>query len=354
MSGPGEFSAGVKCTYMLSSQKLPYEKWVEQTTGKYNGKVTKTDQLQIQNLTIHWSLIEGPISAFLAAAELPNNRSINIEVIQATYELNIAEKVFKKILKTLNYNVDNSIKTGNEIVSEIKSKGIDTFTKEDNEQSCFFITDSRNRNIGFTIDLFYDSNSADQSNIRAATQLYMGGFRAQEQVTLFQSDNHLQQYTWNSETNTRNGRTGTEIVLDESGTINVTTETDRKPERINYDNGSGIIPGIFLEPLINHIVQNNIQQAVVDTIEASGNITPMLISVDPNSSNTERAKYIVTLDFMDGTNISEQVYLNEEKQITKIILQQDRIYIFQRTDLESIAKEFPDQAMNISQISEAL
>lgn len=336
--------AVVNCRYLLSSQQgITPKNLLKQQTNDPNNIILETKLIQKGNIEIHWAHIEKPFSIFWGAAELPNNRTVTIEVFETTFEIDIGERIFTKIVESMSFNEDNPVKTGEAFVNEIKSKGIDSLINNYNSQSCFFIQDSDNRNIGCTIDLLGKIDSNDQFGISGASYLFMGGLNPQEQKTLFRGDKGLNKYIWQSQTITRTLQKGAIIALDESGTINVTTQVNVKPDK--YLNCSRVVPSILLESLINPIIQSDINDAVIDIIDSNGKISSALFSFQPADENAEGYFYIVTLESLDGRGFSETFYLNDDKQIIRAAGN----YYLERTDIETIKEEFPNLTDYISQ-----
>ena len=52
---------------------------------------------------------------------------------------------------------------------------------------------------------------------------------------------------------------------------------------------------------------------------------------------------------MDGQGFSEQVYLDGQRRISRMLLQQESTYTFERTGAENILREFPEQGSYILQ-----
>jgi hypothetical protein len=339
----GQFiAAAVSCWYLPVSLDQ-FEKIISDP----NIEIVEKGLIHKGNLEIDWVHIKNPSPVYLGNIKLPDNRTVNIKVIQTTFEIEVAEKVFKKIIESMIFEKDNPVKTGAEIVTEIKSKGIDTFINNLNKQACFFIRDSGNHNLGFTVDLIGNSSADEQFHISAASQLFYAGREPQEQITLFDGNKYLNMYAWQSQTLTRTGRLTTKTALDESGSIKVTNMVNDRTREEHYHDGSMIVPTIFLELLVGRVVENNIKEAVVDMIDSSGNITPALLTFKPVNENTGEDTKVVTLEFLNGKGFSDLLYLNDDNQISKEIIQHESTYKLERTDIESIEAEFPDQAGDI-------
>lgn len=345
LTNPGLPVAAVNCRYFFKSQNMTLKTLLNQHINDPNAAFVKTGEIQKGNVTIQWAHLEQPFSVFIGVAELPNNRSVTIEVFQTIFEIDIVERVFKQVTDSLDFREDNPLKTGTEIVTDIQSKGLNTLIDTQNQMTCFFIQDSGNRNIGFNIDLLGNSTNDEQYGIRGASQLFFTGRNPQEQLTLFQCDKNLGTYTWQSRTITRNMQIGTKIFLNKSGTINVANQIYDEYDEKSYLNGSKIVPSIFLELLISRIVQNNVKEAVVDIIDGGGRISPAFFSFKPADSNSVNSSNTVTLEFLDGRTAKELFYLDDENRIIKT----NGEYNLKRTDTDSIDKEFPGQTGFITQ-----
>jgi hypothetical protein len=55
------------------------------------------------------------------------------------------------------------------------------------------------------------------------------------------------------------------------------------------------------------------------------------------------------MEFLDGRGFSEQVYLDDQRRISRRLLQQESTYTLERTSAENILREFPEQGSYILQ-----
>lgn len=345
-------TVGAYYVYMLNAEKIGPQAFFEQKTTEIGGRILRTGQKQIKGLSIDWAQIEQPefsFNSFLATAELPYNRRLSIEVRQIIGDIDMAEKVFNKILDSINFEDNRLFETGSAIVEAIRNKGLDNLMDEKNKQSYYMIKDSNRRNIGFMIDVLIDSQQNTDFNIKAAGHLY--GENLREQAMLFQCTNNLEKFYWESETNDSSGRNLTSIALEKNGVMTVrqtVTQTESK-----YNLSSIAIPDIFITQLLNQIIESNTKQVIVDVIDADGKITPTIVSLleekdDITAGN--QAAYTLKMESLDGRNFSKLVYLNNNRQIEKVISQQNKKeYIFEPTTRARIILEFPERAEFISQ-----
>ena len=410
--GPGSVTAIVSCRYLLAATKAaPNELFEEKTSAVGGSKIVKTGQIEIgrpgssfakgpQNKsipTIDWAHIKGSktlFDTFFGVAQLPNNRRLDIEVYQAAGDTDLAEGIFKSVTESLKFTDDQLLEAGSKIVAEIKGKGLDSFLGPrfakgphsaknsqsgghlDNEdrESFFLIKDARERTIGFTMEVL-GSHFAErpqngaalepvpeaQLNILAWSFYYIRGRHDQEQVTFFQSDNSFNEFVWKSETSGPSGRSGVEIVLDKNGIMTV-KEFDLQAKEKDYQISPAAIPDVLGKYIFSQMLDSDQKEIFVDIIEADGKITPALISrieVSPSFASQNRssgadvaqeeAACLFRMEFLDGRGFSEQVYLDDQRRISRRLLQQESAYTLERTSAENILREFPEQGSYILQ-----
>lgn len=113
------------CRYLLSAETATPQMRFEQRASEIDAVVAETNQTQTDTLTIDWARIDKPkmhFSMFFGTARLPDNRQLDIEVSQIAGDGELAERVFKHIIETLEFEDNQLLKTGAEIVAEIKSR----------------------------------------------------------------------------------------------------------------------------------------------------------------------------------------------------------------------------------------
>ena len=344
-------TASAYCQYILNAETPPSQIWFEQKAAEFNGSILETGRDQIAALTVDWAHIEEPellLNSFLGIIELPYNRRLNIEVCQITSEAGLAEKVFKRILSNLNFEENQLFKTGSDIIKTIKNKGINSFIDNQNQQTYFLIKDSGMQTIGFMIDVFLNSEPDAKFNIHAASHFYVRSL--QEQAVRFQCENDLDEFIWESETNSPAGRKQTEMILDESGVM--TVRDFRTQIELKHRLSPVAIPDIFIEALLSRIIESNTKQIIVDIIDADGKITPTLASVIEENTDDEGTPYVIKLELLDGQGFSQLIYLNSHRQIARVIVQQNKRYILEAATRADIVREFPERADFLTQKSD--
>jgi hypothetical protein len=394
-------TALVSCRYLLAATRAAPDVLFEEKASAIGGaKIAKTGQIEMgspglsfakgsQNrgpLTLNWAHIKRsktPFDTFFGFAQLPNNRRLDVEVHQATGGTDLAEEIFKSVTDSLKFTDTKLLDAGGKIIAEIKSKGLDSFLENQGQESFFLIKDARGRTLGFTMEVLSShfaeklqnkdvlietvpeaqlgSRLAGSPNILAGGFYYIRGRYDRTQTTFFQSDNSLNEFVWKSQTSSPAGRSDAEIVLGKDGIMTV-KKFGRRAEENDYQISPAAIPDVLGELLFSQMLDSDQKKIVVDTIEADGKITPVLISgiesprrsaSQNRSSGTdvtdEEATYVFSVQLLDGRGFSEQVYLDDQRRISKRLLQQEGTYTFERTSTEDILREFPEQGSYILQ-----
>jgi len=389
---PGSVTTLVSCRYLLAAAKTTPEALFNEKTSEVDGaKISKTGKIEIgrsaegpQNksiLTVDWADIKGsktPFDTFFGVVQLPNNRRLDIEVYQDTEDVVSAEKIFKSVTESLKFTDNHLLEAGGKIVAEIKDKGLDSFPasaakkQEQDRKSFFMIKDARGRTIGFTVEAIGPyfaerpqkgavlESTPEVQNIQAWSFYYIRGRQEQEQITFFKSDNSFKEFVWKSETTGPVGRSGVEIVLDKDGIMTV-KESDLQAKEKDYQISPAAIPEVLGKFIFNQMLDSNRKEIFVDIIGADGKITPALVSRTEASHSTasqnrsggadvaQEAAYVFEMKFLDSQGFSQQVYLDDKRQISRMLLQQESTYTLERTDAENILREFPEQGSYILQ-----
>jgi len=344
------------CQYQLAAVKVESAVRFEQMASNGKGVIAKTGQNRTDNLTIDWAYIKEPgalKSMFFGTAQLPDGRQLDIAVFQAMGDAELAEKVFKGIVENVKFEGNELLKTGGEVVTKIKERGIKSFLSAKNQQVFFWIKNSVGQCVGFVMDMLVDSGSDAQLNIHASSFYYFSGPYGSQEVSFFQSDNRFDEFAWKSEISGLANRKGAEIIMGDNGMMVVTKLTAETEEK-KYQLGIAAVPDVFLEPVFSQMIDSNDEKLIVDIIETDGKITPTLISkieVEDAAGAKEDAVYSFKMEFLDGRGFSEQLYLDSQRQVSRGLLQQEDKYILERTDAENVLKQFPERAEYIQQMN---
>ncbi|UCE99110.1 MAG: hypothetical protein JSV82_07995 [Planctomycetota bacterium] len=399
-SGSGSMAAVARCRYLLAPTTAAVDTLFNEKAATIGGSIANQGQIPVDisdyrftnssqstgTLIVDWVHIQKPkglFDTFYGVTHLPNGRQLDIEVYQAGADTDLAKSVFNRVAESVKIRNSQILDAGCEIVAAIKRKGLDSFfgshfdKETKNGANFFLIKDARQRSIGFTMDVLiaapvlqqnretelYDFDLSAQT-IQAASFYYIRRPYNREQATLFQGVNNLDEFTWRSETSRIDAKSGAEIVLDKPAVMTV-RKLGETVEDNSYHISSAAIPDIFSELTFRQILDSDYKEILVDIIEADGAILPLLISrIEKDTSaieqffskaaDREKVTYVLKLELLDGRGFSEQVFFDNKKLILKRLLRREVIYIIERTDEDTILREFPERADYILRKSKTL
>jgi len=389
-SGSGNMTAMAHCRYLLAAKTATADMLFREKTSAIGGAIANTGQILIdipgldfskslQNadpLIINWVHIKKPnrlFDTFFGVTQLPNGRQLDIEVYQTGGDIDLAERVFKRVTESIKLQDNRALEAGCEIIAAIKSKGLDSFfssrfAEETKSGGNFFLMkDVGGRSVGFAIDVLiaapvlqqnretelYDLDS-DAQSIQASSFDYIRGPYNREQATFFQGQNNLDEFTWRSETSGIEGKSGAEIIFDKTAVMTV-RKFGQTVEHNSYNISSAAIPNIFDALTFSQMLDSDYEEVIVDIIGADGVILPLLVSrTEKDASAVERffsegaaqeqVTYVLRLELLDGRGFFDQVYLDKQGRILKRLLQREEAYILERTNAETILREFPERS----------
>jgi len=108
-SGSDRPTAWVSCRYLLSAEAASPQMRFEQRASGINAVIAHTSQTQADTLTIDWARIdihELHLNIFYGTSRLPDNRQLDIEVGQIAGEVELVERIFKRIIESLKLESD--------------------------------------------------------------------------------------------------------------------------------------------------------------------------------------------------------------------------------------------------------
>ena len=126
--GSNRPTAWANCRYFLVAETATPQMRFEQKAFEVEGRIVKMDQTQTDTLIFDWALIEKPqtpLGFIFGTAKLPHNRQLDIEVHQIMSDVGMAERTFKRIVKTLSFKDNQLLK----VVCEIETQKDRTATE---------------------------------------------------------------------------------------------------------------------------------------------------------------------------------------------------------------------------------
>jgi hypothetical protein len=354
MLQPGTATGWAHCQYRWGMKKAAPEDRFAWKASDVDGEIGETGRTQTGGLTVDWVRIERPdylLTTFWGTAGLPNDRQLDIEVHQVMSDPELSRRIFDSILKSLSFEDDPLLEAGAEVAATMKSKGLDSYLDDQKQQTYYLIKDSTGQSIGFTMEVLMDSEEEARLNVQGAGYLYMRDRNAMEQEMSFRGSTHLDAFTYRRRIESAEGKSDTEIVLDESGSMSV-KKSGQQNEVKEYYPGSAALPDVCFDQIFRQMLDSDKQEIGVDLIEASGDIVPTYISRIKDGN--PQAAYVFDLEFMDGRGFSQRVFLDEQRQIFRSLIRQKSLYILERASVQEVLREFPERAGRISQRSQML
>jgi hypothetical protein len=239
-------------------------------------------------------------------------------------------------------------KAGTRLIRRIKYEGISSFLDTESRRTFFLIKSDPRRAIGFSMETYDDSNDTSEFEINSASLLYMPGRGGQEKLSYFRCDQKFDRFSWKSETVRAGGSMGVELSLDEGQNLSIRRLGLNGVER-SYKLDIVVIPDYLLDLVFVEMAQSVYRKIIINILEHDGTITPALIQKqkiphDGGGRNTLGAKDILTLELLDDRDYSQTVYIDGEGKIFRVILDQERRYILDRSSAEEVRGIFPERA----------
>jgi hypothetical protein len=353
----GGVMALAHCRYFLAAEKNPPDTQFERKASALGGAVEEKGKIQTGSLVVNWAHIrkqKTPFELFFGTAELPNGRQINIEVFHPAEDEELAEEVFKLIVASLKYQDDQLLGAGGKIVSKIKDETLKNLAGNDkrySQKETFLIKNEAKQDVGFAIDtMLINSPDSNKPGIQSANYYYIRSRFEKEQVAYFQGNNDLTEFIWKGEVSGAEGAVGTEVTLDSNGAMTIGIPGSATEEEKYYP-GPASIPDIFAEFAFAVMLDSDCREIILDVIQSDGTIVPTLISriEIKNIPADENFACAFKVEFLNGQGYSEKVYLDGNRQVVKILLQQENLYIIERAEVQDIFEKFPRQGESVLQ-----
>jgi hypothetical protein len=344
---PEKATGWAHCQYKWAAKRAAPEDRFAWKASDVDGEIVETGRTQADGLTVDWVCIERAdllLTTFWGTAELPNGRQLDIEVHQIFSDPELAKRIFNQILENLSFKINPLIEAGSQVVTAVKSKGLDRHMNDRDQRTLYLIKDPTGQPIGFTVDFLMNDGKEAPLNVKGAGFLYIDGQKGGEQEMSFECSNNLSEFKYRSRIESAEEGYVTQVVLDKSGTLTV-RKRGSQTETKTYYPGPAALPDVFFDHIFGWMLDHNQREIVVDLIEAGGKIVPTYIS--RNETGNWETAYVFDLEFHDDQGLSQRVFLDEQKQIYKSLIQREIVYVFERTTAEEIVKEFPERAPQI-------
>lgn len=343
----GSPNTHVQCRYYLTVKcRQPVIRFAKRAFA-IDGRIMKTGHRRIDTFIVNWAYIKNPelmLGLFFGTLTLPGQRSLDIEVLETAGDTALAEKAFWAVAKSIRLEDAPLLEDGKKIVKEIKDAGLDSFLTGSNLQTFMLIKDAKKGYIGFMMDLIAKPGSSDDSKMHVSTFLYFRGRYSNETAGVFQGDKNLTAYRWETQIRRRTGVEDAQITLGNDGVLTISKST-RNYKEANYRLGPAVIPEMFLEFILNQMINRDVPDVIVDLMDSNGRIIPTLIK---QTQGREQTGYEFTLDFLTDRSLNQQVLLDSQGRVFKSFLPHRDLTI-QSATMQEIIHLFPERTDYILQ-----
>lgn len=341
----GAVQSYARCHYLLVSQRLTVQERFNEDAATMGGKVVETGRMDLgqagaQQLVVDWARISGEegLEMVSGVCGLAGGRQLEIDVLQTEDGRGLAQNIFERIVKGIQFNDNGLLQAGIQLVNEVRDTGLSPGAPGDDNQPVFFIlSDSKGQTIGFTMDTM-EVRADEEPAVKAASYFYRRGLAANEEAGLFRGDSAFSRFDWRVvENSPRTGRKGIEMSA-ESGVLTV-RRLGASSEEKGYVLGKTAVPDIVLEPVLRKMLGRDQREIVIDVIRSDGNIVPVYFEkMNQTDGNS------IKLEVLDGRGYRQQIYYDDAKRPVKVVLEQEGTYMLNRATADEIAKSFPERA----------
>ena len=345
----------VNCRYYLYETEDSLSEQVTKKAAFSGSTIRQRGSIREKPFPMRWARMADSryrSDIYFAVAQLPDHRRVTLEFFYAPYYRDIAKRAFNAVVNSLNFEHNNLLKNGSELVSQIKEEPFAKYLTELKPHSYYMINDQNDNPVGFNVNIasIQDSSNSEYP-VKLETMTYLKQPADLEQVTLFQSDYFMDKFHWKSETVRSKNRSNIEMVLNEPNKLTVRNYTSPNTEK-TYRLPPYSLPETTTELLYKKLIQSDINKAVVDVLRAESSITPLYIEeVDPENSTEQDIWRIVKAEVIDGKEVSQRIYLNSRGVVEKIILTQSsgKKYILEAVSSDKLIETFPEHTQTILQ-----
>lgn len=354
---PGSKSALIdaNCIYRLVSFRETGQQWLGSLGVDANE--IEYGNIQTGEGELEWANIRGgQEQAGILAATMPleNGRWFDLEILYVGWEEQLAKEALNKIASSIVIEKNDLLDRGIAAVKRIKAAGLDKIINETNEPQCYLIKDTKNRDVGYSVEAVLKTAGGNGSEIHSASFAYLTSPYNLESASMFKSDADLGKFLWESETEQRKAvllKRGNLVIQGPTEIIKanntLTCEEDRltinrlENENVRFEKriSEAAIPGAIGEAVYIEMINSGVEKLIADVIFENGKIVPVVLTVqkDEQNGHTVKMKYL-------GTNDEEETYLDENMRVTKKLLRQNIEFALEPAEVEELVRRFPERA----------
>jgi hypothetical protein len=334
----GQFHMLIDCRVVLGKTETSAEDIFQERASQLQGDIIEIYQVDNDTLLFDMASMTKPktsTSFFIAVARLPFNRSLYIELLQRTGDIDHAREVFHAIAEKTEFHDQGLTQAGADIIQQIKNKGVTNFLQSQ-QQNYYIHKDNQDNSLGFDIDITSLPDPDQDLSIEVSTLSFFRRTRFfEQQMSYFQCDEAIDQFKWRSSISTQ--RSSVTFRIEAEYQKMVVERLSRFPEEKSYSLSDAAIPDILTDLVFEQMLLSGRQQISIDIIDSKGDITPTLIS---KTMPQDAAGHQFIIQFL-GSDKTGKIFFDDEMKITKLVWPDKTIF---RTTAEKIAEQFPRQA----------
>jgi hypothetical protein len=340
----GRIQSYARCRYILASEQQAIEDRFSKDAELMKGEVVETGRMDVnqagdEKLVIVWARISGEdgFEMMTGVCALAGGRELEIDVLETGDSADLAQNIFEKIVKGIQFNDDRLLQAGIGLVSEARQAGLNAIATEENQPVFLILYDSEDKAIGFTMDSL-EIQENEEPAVRAANYFYVRVLGGREEAGLYRGDAAFGRFDWKfAESGSRTGRKDIEMSA-ESGMLTVRKSGIGGAEK-EYVLSEAAVPYIILEPVLRVMLESDIREFIIDLIRPEGNVVPLYIERMNESDGNS-----IKLEILDGKGYRQRIYYDDTNRPVKVEIEQEERFTLNRATAEEVAKSFPEKA----------
>jgi hypothetical protein len=341
--------------FLLPFEKTVSERFEVQATA-IAGSIEKTSSERFGQFTFDCAKIVSEKTATLLLSgitQLPDGRTLTLEVIQKGQNIDLAEKIFNSLAASVTFTPDNSLAKGVELLDNFRQKALADIVQKKAEQNYYYIKTYTDRGLGFITDaISLKTGSPDANSLVAANLCFIhSSINSFAEQSLFRSDPNLQSFKWISRQSDFliNRNLTTTIELDRQGLVAV----QKRNVVQNFTFTPTMLPEIILDIFIKSFLQSDFNSVMVDTILSDGRIIPALLTrVEPQKAAPPNVAFVVEAVFFGTSPDYQTIYFDSDGEILLSEMHGRLSYKLERTERDRLTTDFPGWLEKIQQIEQ--
>jgi hypothetical protein len=290
---------------------------------------------------------------FSGITQLPDGRTLTLEVAQKGQNVDLAEKIFRSLAASVNFTPDNPLADGCKLLDNFRQKDLADIVQKKGRQNYYYIKNYTGQALGFTTDAISLKTDRRDANSLTAASLYFlhSGITSLAEQSLLRCEPNLQNFKWISQQSNLliNRDLITSIELDREGTVTVKQENTVQ----KFAFTSTMLPEMLFDAFIESFLQSSFDSVMVDTILSDGRIAPALITrtelqkpAEPNVASAVKIAF-------SGIDASQQIiYFDSNGEILLSEVRGKISYKLERTEKDRLAADFPGWLEKLEQIGQ--